>query len=236
MKKQRNEHGPVARFCNYLGRQNFASKLLDHLANKLIPPPAPAYSGAQDLPVTVTVKSADSLSSTRPFLMSPRPTAPHSGMAGQTAPTTPHGPSLPEEPGFFAWLFSTALHHSGKKIKAKHAAAVCSTPRYHGMHGRPCKFAGGTDNKCPRGTVSGWFWAWDVPALGRVYYVDCCGGTPTANAPWCNWTAEPNWCLGNGRAVGRGVTSYNCTLAILEVDMNVTDLGGGTYEVTGVDP
>jgi len=159
------------------------------------------------------------------------------------APTTPHEANQdnvqsPDRPGFFSelWHMIRGTSHLHKKEQADKLAGNhgCEDQRYHGMHGRPCRFAGGTDLKCPPGTTSGWFWSYET-AVGRIFYVDCCGGTPKG-AVWCNWTQEINWCVALGRAANAGIDKYNCTLAIPDNLMKTRDLGNNKFEVVGVDP
>jgi hypothetical protein len=142
---------------------------------------------------------------------------------------------------------------------------ACAEPRYRGMHGRPCRFAGGTDTRCPKGTVSGWFWKYRTPA-GVFYYVDCCGATPGGQAVWCTWVDEQNWCLGygggwssfdllkslrswsivagdgrHGLAAAKKQPQYGCTLTISETDLVVAKVNDPKvtdhefFQVMGVD-
>jgi hypothetical protein len=162
------------------------------------------------------------------------------------APNSPEAPNQDyvvndtgDRPGWWNWLWHTSGEHDRSKREwdAKHSVHGCLDPKYHGMHGRPCKFEGGSDTKCPSGTVSGWYWSYDCPGVGKVYYVDCCGSRPLQKTVWCNWTQEANWCLGLGRAARQAPPAerYVCTLSILDRDMRTTAVPGG-FEVVGVDP
>jgi hypothetical protein len=215
----------VRRLCDRLGRQTFTSGFLDWVASWFLP------QASQPLAMRPPVGEA-SLGLTALMAQGPLTTPPQSPTYHGTAPTTPGDPNqdnvrADDRPGIFSaiWHWFSGTSHQAKKDQADRLAGKdgCQDPRYHGMHGRPCRFAGGTDLKCPPGTTSGWFWSYDTPA-GRIFYVDCCGGTPQG-AVWCNWTQETNWCVGWGRASQAGITAYNCT----------RDLGGGRYEVVGVD-
>jgi hypothetical protein len=243
MKRESKRKGIIERLCYYLGRQNFASDFLDTISNWLFLQPVPAFNGF-GLPSNSKLPKhkTDNDWNKGTALMMSRPTAWHAGSDGRQANPTPLEPNKgtprPETIIPWRWLIGPLgwfWHEDAKKEAKKHAPAPCSDMKYHGMHGQPCKFAGGTDNKCPKGTVSGWFWAYEVPGLGRIYYVDCCGTSGDKSDVWCNWSSEPNWCMVYGRAQNQGVSKYNCTLAISESDMNVVDLGGGKYEVGGVD-
>jgi hypothetical protein len=238
MKRRHGRDSLVIALCNYLGRQNFAARVLDLVARLIPSPPLrPAYVGMGGSFLARRLsglhRKIDWALDARPMLMA-RPTQPFAEYG--LAPSTPHEPhrSTTEDPWWsFLWFYD---HSAQKRADLGHAKAICSDLKYRGMHGRPCKHAGGTDTKCPAGSVSGWFWSYETPA-GRIYYVDCCGGTPSSNKVWCNWTSEPNWCLGYGRAHNAGgISDYNCTLAILEADMDVRTISPGQYEVVGVDP
>lgn len=234
MKKQ---EGIIERLCKYLGRQNLATGLLDFIGNRMFPQTQFAYGGISSalIPTNKQESLNDSLS--KPLLMArppagtenfrgPAPTSPHKGHT-QPAPIT-----LPTLLSFIP-IIGPVLHQEAKTA-SQHASKACADPLYKGMHGAPCKYEGGSDNKCPKGTVSGWWWSYEVPGKGRIYYVDCCGGSPT-HSVFCNWSSEPNWCYGYGKAQAAGIGKYNCTLAILEADMKVKAVGSG-YEVEGVDP
>ncbi|MGI8638679.1 MAG: hypothetical protein ACR2MG_01820 [Pyrinomonadaceae bacterium] len=242
MKNESKRQGVIKSLCLYLGRQNIASDFLDYISSWLFLQPAFAFSGNGKFPLPkYKEKTEEKLAKSKPVMMA-RPTAPHNGMDGRAAPTTGgahRGALRSEEVSPWRVIFGLPgiIWHLVEKDKAgKHKTAPCSDPKYRGMHGQPCKFAGGSDTKCPSGTTSGWFWSYEVPSFGRIYYVDCCGAGGSASDVWCEWTSEPDWCNGWGRAANNGISGYNCTLAILEVDMNVVDLAGGKYEVRGVDP
>lgn len=101
-----------------------------------------------------------------------------------------------------------------------HSTAECSKLIYHGMHGAPCAFHGGSpDNKwCPPGTISGLWWRFNIPGLGNIYYVDCCG-LPIAWKVWCRWSKEQNWCA------GRGGNTYTCTLTLTYAELKIDASG-----------
>jgi hypothetical protein len=241
MRKQKKQTGIVESLCRVLGRKNFASGFLDCVSGWLFPLPTTyAYNGIGALQMPKSLKNERNKLSDihKPILMA-RPPAGTENFHGP-APVVPHDPHTQptaDDTGA-SWLlnllpFGFLVHESIKK-DAKHASVACSDPLYRGMHGAPCKYEGGSDNKCPKGTVSGWWWSYDVPGKGRIYYVDCCGGSPKHKV-FCNWTNEYNWCQVFGKAQARGISDYNCTLAILEADMKVKKVGAG-YEVEGVDP
>lgn len=229
-----NKKGIIERLCQYLGRQNFASDFLDYFAGRMFSTPAFAYGGLGEMPTTARQKNniKDILPAAKPILMA-RPPSGAANFRGD-APTRPHNSHEQPSPDvtYIPWL--GPVIHAMRKAKAAHASKACSEPLYRGMHGAPCKFEGGSDNKCPKGTVSGWWWSYEVKGKGRIYYVDCCGGTPK-HTVFCNWSAEPNWCSGLGKAQAAGIFQYNCTLAISEADMKVKQVGSN-YEVEGVDP
>jgi hypothetical protein len=243
MNSYNKEQGLVGRFCGLMGRQHFAARFLDWVMQWIVPfTPRPAFGvvgaipvGSKDWPQSEAQSLGDGL-----LLMANLASGSPDPSRG-LAPSTPHAPHAgrdPNRPGFWSWLWSSSADHNRRKTVAdqRHATTSCADPKYRGMHGRPCKFAGGSDNRCPRGTTSGWFWSYET-SVGRVYYVDCCGGTPdTNNNVWCNWTEEPDWCLHWGRAHNNRVTGYNCTLAILDADMRTVQPSPGVYEVSGVDP
>jgi hypothetical protein len=138
---------------------------------------------------------------------------------------------MPYGPGFHAPLLAV---NAGPEPPTQEAPTVssekmdgsslkeCADPKYRGMHGRPCKFAGGTDARCPKGTVSGWFWKYRTPA-GVFYYVDCCGATPGAQPVWCTWADEPNWCLGYTATEGKTIVA---TSGVLMVTSPITAIAG----------
>ncbi len=235
MKKKKE--GLVERFCMYLGRQNFASEILDYLSRFLFPQSPFGFEMAGAMPMRVLKRENESEIRRRRGLVLMAVPAGTENFHGD-APLVPHdGHTQPALKEIFPWRWLLGplgfVLHEKEKAAAKHASAACSDPLYKGMHGAPCLFEGGTNNKCPKGTVSGWWWSYEVPGKGRIYYVDCCGGSPKHEV-YCNWTNEANWCYGMGRAATKGITEYNCTLAILEADMNVVKVGSG-YEVGGAD-
>jgi hypothetical protein len=242
MKKQSKQTNLVEKLCQFLGRNNFASEFLDYVSSWLFPLPtafANSSFGAMPMPKFRKNEKDIILEMQKPIMMA-RPPSGTENFRG-AAPTKPHeahdqpAPAAPNINPMISWIpiIGPILHYGIKKA-AEHASVPCSDPLYRGMHGAPCKFEGGSDNKCPKGTVSGWWWSYEVPGKGRIYYVDCCGGNPT-HTVFCNWSAEPNWCMGLGKAAAQGIYEYNCTLAILEADLNVKAVGSG-YEVVGVDP
>jgi LysM repeat protein len=97
-----------------------------------------------------------------------------------------------------------------------HSLGECSPPIFHGMHGAPCAFHGGSsDNKfCPPGTTTGLWWRFNIPGIGNVYYVDCCG-VQIEWTVWCRWAKEQNWCAGRGNNI------YTCTITLLHSELHV---------------
>lgn len=178
----------VTQVCKRLGRYDRWSEWLDRVAGWVIP-----GGGVMGLlPGGPAILPPIPL----PILMPGR--ASNSGVVhdlnqGPAAPTTPHA----GEPG-----------------DPPHSVAQCSNPRYRGMHGRPCRYSGGSDLLCPYGTEAGYWWRWYVPGVGNVYYVDCCG-MPSLSRVWCNWAKEPNWCLQKGRGI------YTCTLSLLHNEIHI---------------
>ena len=181
----------VERFCLWLGRYGRWSKLLDSIASAIFPSFVnplllPGAVGAL-APLSQPVSFMAGIASNQPGV--------HDGNQGPLAPLAPHA----GEPG-----------------DPKHSTKECSPAIFHGMHGAPCKFHGGTsDNKyCPAGTTSGLWWRWNIPKVGNVYYVDCCG-LPIKWKVWCNWAKEANWCAGQGNNV------YTCTLTLLHGELKI---------------
>ena len=199
----------IVDLCTFLGRHNVWSRWLDRCAGWILittPAAAPAIGPPR-------------------YLMGSGPGTDDEGSV-LPAPASPHaGPTGSYEQPDDSWWLARLLNWS----KTVHASTACSEAKYHGMHGTPCRFAGGTDLKCPSGTVSGWFWRYKT-SVGVIYYVDCCGKNPTSGAPWCNWTNEPNWCLG-GKAAARGISQYTCTLTIPAASMRVN----GSGQIIGAD-
>lgn len=237
----------IERLCKYLGRQNSIAKFLDYLANYMFPTADFSQIGVGQTFYGMQNVEDEDVNLAKPILMA-RPPAGLENFHGE-APINPHsaheGVRYRIPPPTIIDRLTMQVRQSRSRDLARasretsrsveHASAICANPLYRGMHGMPCSQAGGTDNMCPRGTVSGWYWSYEVPTIGRVYYVDCCGGNPNHHT-FCNWTSEPNWCLGHGRAAAQGIQSYHCTLAIREADLNVVSNGSGGYIVSGVDP
>jgi len=98
-------------------------------------------------------------------------------------------------------------------------SSECNKLRYRGMHGTPCEYNGGSERKCPPDTISGYWWTYDVPGLGVVYFVDCCGGAnhemASSVSVWCSWSNEPNWCGGRGKNI------YTCTIALTHAELTL---------------
>jgi hypothetical protein len=153
------------------------------------------------------------------------------------APTTPHAAPTGHQVVTIhtANTLSRWLGIDSDVVKDETGTELCAPERYHGMHGTPCLYAGGSDILCPKGTVSGWFWSYKTKA-GVFYYVDCCGGTKKSDV-WCGWTNEYNWCQPWGRAVNTGASQkYNCTLAVPSEVMMTKGVSADKFEVVGVDP
>jgi hypothetical protein len=225
----------IKRFCDFMGGQSVFARAFERIADwMLMPPRRAAFAGGLSTPPD-EFKPPQVMMADGPGTGGdprPAPTSPHEGHKERDEES-----SWWDRPGLWNWLWSRD-HQQDKRNydNSLHHKGACQDPKLHGMHGRPCRYEGGSDTKCPTGTVSGWFWYYDVPSVGRIYYVDCCGGGTPKNIVWCNWTSEINWCLGAGRSVTVGKTQYFCTLAIRDVDLKTKDLGGGKYEVVGVDP
>lgn len=227
MSNRSTQEGLVRRFCDWLGRPHFAAGFLDWLAGWLVQPrprlaaagvgslpPDPAPAGAPDLRAPMVINSGTN----RPECTQGDV---NDGGRGPTAPTWP-------------WL-QHGLEEAGDSVSAAVLAEnkkKCRFWRLTGMHGRPCRYvAGGSDVKCPAGTVGGWFWKYDVPAYGTIYYVDCCGKVTTENI-WCNWSKEANWCqIGEAAEMAAagtiatdtdGVALYTCTLALQRKDFTIS--------------
>ncbi len=234
MKRREQSDGWVARLCNWLGRQTRLAPFLDWVAGWFMPRVAWRVGGlpAPRLTGPTVWKAQGPLTTPNGDCQTCRNAAPTTpGEANQDNVQSPDRPGVLSE--IWHWIWGTS--HQAKKDEADRKAGKggCADPKYHGMHGRPCRFAGGSDLKCPAGTTSGWFWSYETP-VGRFFYVDCCGGTPQGSV-WCNWTQEANWCMVWGKAANAGISDYNCTLAIPDSLMKTRDIGGGKYEVVGVD-
>jgi hypothetical protein len=173
----------VTRFCLWLGRYGGWSKFLDDIASLIWP----SFVNPVLLPGAV----GQLIPLAGPLFMA----GVSSGPEGTRLPSpTPSGGDPGDPP---------------------HSTNECAPLIYHGMHGSPCAYNGGTsDNKmCPAGTISGLWWRYNVPTIGFVYYVDCCG-MPVQWKVWCRWAKEQNWC------VGRGNNVYTCTLTILPTELH----------------
>ncbi len=238
IERERKEVVWIRQFCLRLGRQTRFSNLLDWVAARTVRLPARphlafATSGAND---THTLIHAPMQMATGPGAVDaayvrPAPAKPHADPEGGSGPWTPTESML----DFFLGPLAIIAHQIRKSAaNTAHAKAACAPEQYHGMHGSPCAHAGGSDLKCPPGTVSGFWWTYKTK-LGVIYYVDCCGGTQKGTV-WCNWSEENNWCYGAGRAANQGASQeYNCTLAIPDALMKTAMVGSGV-EALGVDP
>jgi hypothetical protein len=236
MKSMRNRSELVKRFCDLLGRQNSASGFLDRIARWVVPlPPAMDLAAAGPMPAPLRRNRDEELRKLihGPMLaQGPMLQATNRG----DAPDTPHDASE----GHATVTINTAtwwdrLWGGVDTVRTESGTELCAPDRYHGMHGTPCLYAGGSDTKCPKGTVSGWFWSYKTKA-GVFYYVDCCGGTQKSDV-WCGWTSEDNWCGPWGRTTNTGgSTKYNCTLAMPSSLMMTKGLSSTQFEVVGVDP
>jgi len=79
-----------------------------------------------------------------------------------------------------------------------------------GMGGCLCSCRGGSDSRCPDGTVPGteaWYACCYDRARNKVWYVrytDCCANTPPPSCPsncYCDNAAQPSWCGTAGKYV-----------------------------------
>lgn len=228
--------------CQFLGRQTHFASVLDYIASWIVPLPPPAHGavaggpgltvdGRPGLPPHVmAMASGPDTRTVTPntddwTFRGDVPTSPHSSHSGEHRKMA----VLYDAPWWKFWEEDIVT------ATVERGADICKQDKYKGMHGSPCQFAGGSDLRCPRGTVSGWFWSYRTPA-GVYFYVDCCGGTPRSNPVWCNWTSESNWCFGGGRTQNTGgSTEYNCTLAIPDRLMMTRGVPGKRPEVVGVD-
>jgi nucleoid-associated protein YgaU len=186
----------VERFCLWLGRYGNWSRWLDGIYRLVCP------SFLDPLSLCGVTGNLTPLS--HPFLFM---AGAASGQGGSydtnPAPPTPASPG-PGDPG-----------------DPPHSVTECAPAIYHGMHGAPCKFHGGSsDNKfCPVGSESGLWWRWNVPGIGNVYYVDCCGIPISTWKVWCRWAKEANWCAGRGKGI------YTCTLTLLHSELHKDSSG-----------
>jgi len=179
----------IERFCKWLGRYGRWSKFLDEIAGAI----CPAFVNPLLLPAAAGEHSPLS----RPMFTSK--------VHGQPIvwDTNPGPAPSPRADG-------------GEAGDPPHSAK-CAPMQYHGMHGAPCGLnLGGTDDDtmCPYGAEAGLWWRFNIPGLGNVYYIDCCGVNVNWTV-WCRWAKEPNWCGGKGN------NQYSCTLTILQKDMHV---------------
>jgi hypothetical protein len=179
----------IERFCLWLGRYGSWSGFLDGISTLT----CPAFVNPLLLPAAVGEFSPMS----RPMFTSSVHGEPAvwNGNPGPAPSNSPNGGDPGDPP------------HSSK----------CAPVKYHGMHGAPCalNLLGTKDGTvCPFGTDSGLWWRFNIPGLGNVYYIDCCGRQINWTV-WCRWAKEPNWCGGKGNNI------YTCTLTILQGDLFV---------------
>lgn len=178
----------IERFCLWLGRYGSWSKFLDGMTSVI----CPSFVNPLLLPAAVGAQSPLS----RPMFTS-KVRGDGGGFNSSQGPAPsprPDGGDPGDPP------------HSEK----------CADMIYHGMHGAPCvlNLKETADNKiCPYGTQVGLWWRFNIPGLGNVYYIDCCGRNITWKV-WCRWAKEPNWCAGHGNNI------YTCTLTILQSEMH----------------
>jgi hypothetical protein len=180
----------VGRFCVWLGRYGSWSNILDRIASVV----CPSFLS----PLLLPAGDGDLGLMNQPMLMAgARSTSPG---ARDTNTATPPSP----------------VPNGGDPGDPAHSTIECSPPIYHGMHGAPCAFHGGsTDNKwCPPGTTTGLWWRFNISGIGNVYYVDCCGLTINWKV-WCRWAKEQNWCAGQGNNI------YTCTITLLHTELHV---------------
>jgi hypothetical protein len=178
----------VQEVCVRLGRYGKWSAFLDQIASLI----CPSFIDPRLLPAV----AQDMGPLPRPLFMVGRRS--NEGGVNNNNPGPPPAPSPgPGDPG-----------------DPPHSTKECAPDRYHGMHGAPCAYHGGSDKMCPYGTMSGLWWRFNIPKIGNVYYVDCCG-LPIKWNVWCRWAKEYNWCAGKGNNV------YTCTLTILQSELHV---------------
>lgn len=182
------------RFCMWLGRYGRWSELLDRIGRLI----CPAFID----PLLVPGIAGDLSPLSRPFFMG--------GVASNQGGVRNPDAAPPPSPH----------PNGGDPGDPPHSTAECTDMIFHGMHGSPCKFNGGSsDNKfCPAGTVSGLWWRFNIPGLGNIYYVDCCG-VPVSWGVWCRWAKEQNWCAGRGSSI------YTCTLTLTLGELKVDGSG-----------
>jgi len=96
-------------------------------------------------------------------------------------------------------------------------AQSCSDWFRCGMAGCLCSCRGGSDSRCPPGTVNGtsaWYACCYDRARNKVFFVrytDCCSNTQPPACPsgcFCSQSAQPSWC-------GSAGTYVVCTRAVL---------------------
>src|SRR5262249_19058960 len=228
------------------------SGFLDWIARWIVPPPRLAFSGVGAAP---TAQGASELPDQSPEHPGPQIVMMDDSLRGTRwgkGDDNPggHGPPAPPKPWHEHGYPDPTSGPAPPAAFIAESKKKCNYYRLEGMHGRPCRSlpgAGGSDTKCPTGTVSGWFWKYDVPAYGTVYYVDCCGKSISGGV-WCNWSKEQNWCV-IGKASHRNdiewevdpstnqrsAPLYTCTLALLACEFKWhMDPGMGSV-VDGVD-
>lgn len=232
----------IERMCDFLGRYTRFAAILDYVASWIVPLPRPAHNAVAGMPGVSSTGDLDLPAHVIAMASGPetRTTTPNSvdwPFRGDS-PTTPQKSHEGEHRKMAVvydapwWKF---WEDDVTAPTVQRGVDLCTQDKYRGMHGTPCLYAGGSDLRCPRGTVSGWFWSYRTPA-GVYFYVDCCGGTPRNNPVYCHWTAENNWCYGGGRAQNSGRSlDYNCTLAIPDNLMMTRGVPGKRPEVVGVD-
>jgi hypothetical protein len=245
MRDRTRGDGLVKWFCDRMGRRHALADFLDRVARWLLPPPPQlAAGGVGALPAAGASVEAPAPDVTEPLVVrydddGSKGWAKREHRRGDANPGG-KGPKAPTYPWFNHGYVDPA---DPPPFDVADSKKQCRFYRLTGMHGRPCRsipHAGGSDTKCPTGTVGGWFWKYDVPAYGTVFYVDCCGKS-IAGGVWCNWSKEANWCV-TGKAASTpglemdGTTPlYTCTLALLASEIKWgTDPSGGTF-VDGVD-
>jgi len=257
MQKFPTTHDLVRRACDWLGRQNRFSSFLDWAASWAVPT-APhlilSAPGVGDTPEArwmrpVLMATGPDLDITDGGLVRDAPSTPHLSQGAYDVNQDPAQPGYSGAPRTSSGTALGAHDRSKWQARMDHSPTACNEDKYKGMHGRPCKYAGGTDAKCPTGTLAGWFWRYKTP-VGVYYYVDCCGKKVISNV-WCNWTSEANWCIAagsnHGYAAKRALTddtweTYTCTLAIpdghMKTVMDTASSEGKTvtqYHVKGLD-
>jgi hypothetical protein len=184
----------TAQFCVRLGRYGCWSEFLDRIGRLV----CPAFLDPLLLPGMV----GDLIPLSRPILMG--------GVSSNQGGVRNPDPAPPPSPH----------PNGGDPGDPAHSSAECNKMIYHGMHGAPCAYHGGSsDNKfCPAGSVTGMWWRFNIPGLGNVYYVDCCGLAITYKV-WCRWAKEQNWCVGQGNSI------YTCTITLLFGELKVDGHG-----------